>query len=127
MQKPAMLILAVATAAGSPAFAGDAAPSGEDTPVLEEIVVRATFRGDDLSRVPSSVAVVPAEAIARRGATHLEEILDMMPNVNYAKGASRARFLQIRGIGERGQFSEPLNSSVGLVVERLDRDGENII
>ncbi len=123
MQRPAMLILAAATAAGSPALAADGAPPDEDTPVLEEIVVRATFRGDDLSRVPSSVAVVPAEAIARRGATHLEEILDMMPNVNYAKGASRARFLQIRGIGERGQFSEPLNSSVGLVVDGVDLSG----
>ena len=123
MQRPAMLILAAATAAGSPALAADGAPPDEDTPVLEEIVVRATFRGDDLSRVPSSVAVVPAEAIERRGATHLEEILDMMPNVNYAKGASRARFLQIRGIGERGQFSEPLNSSVGLVVDGVDLSG----
>ena len=123
MQRPAMLILAAATAVGSPALAADGAPPDEDTPVLEEIVVRATFRGDDLSRVPSSVAVVPAEAVARRGATHLEEILDMMPNVNYAKGASRARFLQIRGIGERGQFSEPLNSSVGLVVDGVDLSG----
>ena len=124
MFKPAMLTLAVATVAGAPAFGADAAPSPDgDTPVIEEIVVRATFRGDDLSRVPASVAVVPAEAIARRGATHLDEILDMMPNVNYAKGASRARFLQIRGIGERGQFSEPLNSSVGLVVDGVDLSG----
>ena len=124
MYKPAMLTLAFAAAAGAPALAADAPPSpGGDTPVIEEIVVRATFRGDDLSRVPSSVAVVPAEAIARRGATHLDEILDMMPNVNYSKGASRARFLQIRGIGERGQFSEPLNSSVGLVVDGVDLSG----
>ena len=108
------------------AVAGLSAPAQEaedEAPEIEEIVVTATFRGDELYAVPSSIGVVPAEAIARRGATHLEEILNMIPNVNYAKGASRARFLQIRGIGERGQFSEPLNASVGLVVDGVDLSG----
>ena len=117
------------TVAGPLCHAGDAgqgasedAPS-EGAPELEVIVVTATFRGEDLYQVPSSIDVVAAEAMARRGATHLEEILNMIPNVNYAKGASRARFFQIRGIGERGQFSEPLNSSVGLVVDGVDLSG----
>ncbi len=115
------LVLAVAAPA---AFAQQAGAEGsEEALEIEEIVVTATFRGDELYRVPSSIGVVPAEAIARRGATHLEEILNMIPNLNYAKGSSRARFLQIRGIGERGQFSEPLNASVGLIVDGVDLSG----
>ena len=116
---PTAPILALALAmAGSTVLAQE-----HEALEIEEIVVTATFRGDELYQVPSSIGVVPAEAIARRGATHLEEILNMIPNLNYAKGASRARFLQIRGIGERGQFSEPLNSSVGLVVDGVDLSG----
>ncbi len=115
------LVLAIAAPA---AFAQqETAEGSEEALEIEEIVVTATFRGDELYQVPSSIGVVPAEAIARRGATHLEEILNMIPNLNYAKGSSRARFLQIRGIGERGQFSEPLNASVGLIVDGVDLSG----
>ena len=110
--------------AGSPLHGQESEqPASEDAQDIEEIVVTATFRGEELYQVPSSISVVPAEAIARRGATHLEEILNMIPNLNYAKGSSRARFLQIRGIGERGQFSEPLNASVGLIVDGVDLSG----
>ena len=119
------LALAVAVALVGPPLLGQESeqPASEDALEIEEIVVTATFRGEELYEVPSSISVVPAAAIARRGATHLEEILNMIPNLNYAKGASRARFLQIRGIGERGQFSEPLNASVGLIVDGVDLSG----
>ena len=119
------LTVALAMAvAGSPLHGQESErPASEDAPEIEEIVVTATFRGEELYRVPSSIGVVPAEAIARRGATHLEEILNMIPNLNYAKGTSRARFLQIRGIGERGQFGEPLNASVGLIMDGVDLSG----
>lgn len=122
---PTTLAFSVALAVTAPlAFAQQAGVEAtEEALEIEEIVVTATFRGDELYQVPSSIGVVPAEAIARRGATHLEEILNMIPNVNYSKGASRVRFLQIRGIGERGQFREPLNSSVGLIVDGVDLSG----
>ena len=101
-----------------------AVESGEADPTpIEEIVVTATLREDTLGSTASSVGVVTADEIAARGAAHLEEILAAVPNVNYASGASRARYYQIRGIGERGQFDEPLNSSVGLVVDGVDLSG----
>ena len=115
--------LALALTFAGPLLLAQEDKTAEEVPAIEEIVVTATFRGDELYQVPSSIGVVPAEAIARRGATHLEEILNMIPNVNFSKGASRVRFLQIRGIGERGQFREPLNSSVGLIVDGVDLSG----
>ena len=54
---------------------------------------------------------------------HLDEVLSRAANVNLTSGASRARFFQIRGIGERSQFVEPLNSSVGLIVDEVDLSG----
>src|SRR5690606_11894857 len=41
----------------------------------------------------------------------------------FAGGASRNRYLQIRGIGERSQFVDPINPSVGLMIDGIDLSG----
>ncbi len=94
--------------------------SEDDVP---EIVVTAQLRDTALEHVPSSVTVLTENVIAQREAQHLEEIMAVSPNVNLSSGGSRARFIQIRGIGERGQFTEPLNSSVGVLVDGVDFSG----
>ena len=88
----------------------------------EEVIVTADFRGTPIDSLAASVSVVRPDA---RGdvVNHLEEVLGQVPNVNYASGASRGRFFQIRGIGERGQFREPASSSVGLIVDGVDLSG----
>ena len=91
--------------------------------VLEEIIVTADFRKNALEDIPASISVIDTEVMERRNAQHLEDILLNTPNVNLSSGASRARFIQIRGIGERGQFSEPLNSSVGMMIDGVDFSG----
>jgi outer membrane receptor protein involved in Fe transport len=91
--------------------------------VLEEIIVNADYRQSKASDIFSSVNVLDANLIRKKNAQHLEDILFNAPNVNFSSGASRARFYQIRGIGERGQFSEPLNSSVGVIIDGVDFSG----
>jgi iron complex outermembrane receptor protein len=91
--------------------------------VLEEIIVNADYRQSKASDIFSSVTVLDASLIRKKNAQHLEDILFNAPNVNFSSGASRARFYQIRGIGERGQFSEPLNSSVGVIIDGVDFSG----
>lgn len=94
-----------------------------DDTTLEEIVVHGELRTSALDDTASSVSVI---ALSNRQAgtlNHLEEVLSQAPNVNFSSGASRARFIQIRGIGERGQFSEPLNPSVGLLLDGVDMSG----
>jgi iron complex outermembrane receptor protein len=103
--------------------AAPAAGAPRSTGVLEEIVVTGEFRDTRLLDTPSSVSVVSLEQEQAGALKHLEEILGWLPNVNLASGASRARFVQIRGIGERGQFAEPLNPSVGLILDGVDLSG----
>lgn len=93
------------------------------TPQLEEIIVWAEFRKTSLQTQSTSTSVVSADSITQRAAQHLEEILNLAPNVNFASGASRSRFYQIRGIGERSQFQEPLNPSIGFVIDGIDFSG----
>lgn len=90
---------------------------------IEEIVVTGEFRSDPLDALPSSVSVATAAQIASLEAQHLEQVLGLMPNVNVASGASRARYFQIRGIGETGQFIAPLNPSVGTIIDHVDFSG----
>jgi outer membrane receptor protein involved in Fe transport len=87
---------------------------------LDEIVVTGEFRTTALDALPASVSVLDGEVIEDRGARHIEELLALIPNVNLAGGSARSRFFQIRGIGERGQFAEPFNPSVGVVVDGVD-------
>jgi len=91
--------------------------------VLEEIVVTAEFRTIPLLQQPASTSVLTAQDIQQRAAQHLEDILNLAPNVNYASGASRGRFFQIRGIGERSQFIDPQNPSIGFIVDGIDFSG----
>jgi len=102
-------------------FAGTASfVTGAMATELQEIIVSADFRGLPVMSMPASLTVVDDQRIADRAAQHLEEILNIAPNVNFAAGASRGRFLQIRGIGERSQFVDPINPSVGVTIDDVD-------
>ncbi|MEE4277056.1 MAG: TonB-dependent receptor [Halieaceae bacterium] len=98
--------------------------SGANTvPALEEVVVTAELREVNWLRQPGSSSVLSGTVAARRNAVHLENLLRLTPNVNIAGGTSRARFYQVRGIGERSQFVEPLNPSVGVLIDDIDFSG----
>lgn len=104
-------------------FCFSASAQVDSSIVLEEIIVNADYRQSKVNDISSSVTVLDANLIQQKNAQHLEDILFNAPNVNFSSGASRARFYQIRGIGERGQFSEPLNSSVGVIIDGVDFSG----
>lgn len=89
---------------------------------MEEVVVTAEFRPITSAELPGSVSVLDPQANGDV-VNHLDELLSRAANVNLTSGASRARFIQIRGIGERSQFVEPLNPSVGLLVDGVDLSG----
>ena len=90
---------------------------------LEEVIVSAEFRDTALMKSGNSTSVLDQQLIRQRVAQHLEDMLNVAPNVNFAGGTSRARYFQIRGIGDRSQFQEPLNPSVGLLLDGVDFSG----
>lgn len=111
-----LTLLACSVALGLPALA-------DDTGDIERITVNSGFRSQNLQQLPASVSVIPSLAIQNRQAQHLEDVLNLAANINVASGASRGRFIQIRGIGERSQFAEPINPSVGFVLDDFDFSG----
>ena len=112
---PALLIAANASAQQT--------NTAQQTKSLPEIIVTADFRAGELQTIPASLTVMTEELIKARSAQHLEDIINLAPNVNFSSGSSRARFFQIRGIGERSQFSQPINPSVGFIIDGVDFSG----
>ena len=90
---------------------------------LEEIIVTAEHGSTPLLQTASSVTVLGADDLRQGGIAHFEDILRQIPNVTASSGASRSRFFQIRGIGERSQYQEPVNPSVGLLIDGVDYSG----
>ncbi|WP_444995917.1 TonB-dependent receptor [Aliikangiella sp. IMCC44359] len=88
-----------------------------------KLIVTAELKDENIMRVPSSITIIDDEVIQLRNAQHFSDLLNLAPNINFATGASRGRFIQIRGIGERSEFSEPVNYSVGVVVDGIDFTG----
>lgn len=90
---------------------------------IETIVVQGDFRQSELKNSALAVTVVGSEQIVERGAQNLEEVILLAPNVNFSSGSQRARYYQIRGIGERSQFSEAINPSVGMIIDGVEFNG----
>lgn len=87
---------------------------------LDPIVVGADFREQNLSQVAASVSLINEANIYDKAAQSFVEVVAAEPNVNFSAGASKAKFIQIRGIGERSQFVTPINPSVGIIVDGID-------
>ncbi len=87
---------------------------------LDPIVVGADFREQNLSKVAASVSIITEADIYDKAAQSFVEVISAEPNVNFSAGASKAKFIQIRGIGERSQFVTPINPSVGIMVDGID-------
>ncbi len=90
-------------------------------PIEEQMIVTAVFRDTSLMEEAGSVTVLGESVALNRGALHIEDILGVAPNVSWSSGASRSRFLQVRGIGDLERYAEPkYYPAVGLIVDDLE-------
>src|ERR1700690_1920305 len=90
---------------------------------LDEIVITATLRDTPVSDLPQSVTVLDAGTLKSAGVQHFEDVLGLVPDLNWASGTSRPRFFQLRGIGEVEQYQGAPNPSVGFLIDGIDFSG----
>ena len=90
---------------------------------LDEIVVTADFRGRATSELPASVTVIDAQQIEEQTVQHFEELIHVVPNLNWSGDGHRARYFQIRGAGELEQYQGAPNLSVGFLIDDIDFSG----
>lgn len=101
---------AAETTSGTTASAADAAGR------LEEVVVTARKRAEDLQAVPLSAQVVNAEQLAQRNHNTLIDLAHSLPGVTVAPGGG-TQILSIRGIGSGP--NESFDQSVGLFIDGI--------
>lgn len=89
-------------------------------PELTTLIVTSGFRPVAQETLPASITAIPSDVLEKNQSQHLEDVFSFAPNVNSAKGSSRARFYQIRGVGERSQFVGHVNPSVGVLLDGID-------
>lgn len=87
---------------------------------LEEVIVTAEFREAEAQSLARSVTVLDAELLESTRVQHFEELTLLVPNLNWSGEGSRARYFQLRGIGELEQYEGAPNPSVGFLIDDID-------
>ena len=96
---------------------------GAEEELVDEITVTGDYRGRIVAEIPSSLTIFEANDIPELAVQHFEELLARIPNVNWSGDGHRARYLQIRGVGELAQYQGAPNPSVGFVIDDIDFSG----
>jgi len=91
------------------------------------IVVTSLYRETGLLDSASNISVLSEETIEEAGEQHLEELIHLIPNLNWSGGSSRPRYFQLRGIGELEQYEGAPNPSVGVVIDDIDFSGIGMV
>jgi len=102
---------------------GNASDSSSSDPQLDEILVTATLRSAPAMEVPASVTVLDAQTLRDAGRANFEDVLGLIPNLNWAGDTSLPRYFQLRGIGELEQYQGAPNPSVGFLIDEIDFSG----
>src|SRR3982751_5594283 len=90
---------------------------------LDQIVITADLRDRELRDLPASATVLDAHTLQMAGVQHFQDVLGLVPNLNWSAGTSRPRFFQLRGIGELSQWQGAPNPSVGFLIDGIDFSG----
>jgi iron complex outermembrane recepter protein len=88
---------------------------------LEEIVVTAQKRSENLQETPIAISAFTGDGIARKGLSDVQQVAQLAPNVTFdftspISGASNAAAVYIRGIGQ-SDFALTTEAGVGTYVD----------
>jgi iron complex outermembrane recepter protein len=119
MSRKFMLLAGISTVLiAIPAFAQDAAPAEADTG-LEEIVVTAQKREENLQNVPVSVTAIGAEAIANQRITDFSDLTRAASSLTVTQQTSSPNnSIILRGIGTFA-FSIGVEPSVAVIIDDM--------
>lgn len=100
------------------------ATEANESQTMQEVVVYSTLDLRTVDQLAASISVWTSDHAQARNAQHIDQLQGTSPNVNFSGGASRGRFVQIRGVGDIEQFVDPkAYPSVGLIVDGIELNG----
>ena len=115
------LLLAVA---GTAAAQQITSPGGSPTPQsdesqLQEIVVTAQFRRQDIQATPLAISAITSQAIEARGDRDIADVTNRIPSVTFTTGSlggSQTPSVSIRGLGQT-DFNLAVEPGVGMYID----------
>ncbi len=115
----AVSVFALATGTAIPAFAQQS-DSGSSTGGLEEIVVTATKRSENLQDVPVAVSAISSSALQAKGVFETSDLNGSMPNLQVSSpyGSQQPNF-SLRGVGVGTEYNANAASPVGVYVDEV--------
>jgi iron complex outermembrane recepter protein len=107
-----------AAAAHAPLAWADPAASGPPEPqVLQEVIVTATKREENLQNVPETIQALTASDIQKLGITHFEDIVRTMPTVSYQSIGPTDQMFYIRGVSDGSTANASNLSTTGYFLD----------
>ena len=93
----------------------------ETSVALEGVEVYSSLRKVNEGDLTTSAIIFNDELKTRQG-QHFSDLIQKVPNLNYAGGTSRPRYFQIRGEGAVSRYGDqgPPSTYVGLVLDGMD-------
>jgi iron complex outermembrane receptor protein len=86
---------------------------------LEEIVVTAQFRRQDIQTTPLAISAVSSATIEAQGARNIADVTNRIPSVNFTTGSlggSQTPLVSIRGLGQT-DFNLAVEPAVGVYID----------
>jgi iron complex outermembrane receptor protein len=121
----AVLVAALASTstialAQATATAGAAPPAATEGAKLEEVVVTATKRSENLQKVPMAVSAISAAALVKQGVFETTDLNHSMPNLQVSSpyGKQQPNF-SLRGVGVGTEYNANAASPVGVYVDEV--------
>lgn len=112
----ASLLLGSAHAQQSPDSAAQPAKAPVKRAALEEVVVTARRREENLQTAPVAVSALSGDAMRQRGIANTSELTKSVPSLEISQG--RATQIYIRGVGQRSGFAR-VDPTVGVYLDDL--------
>jgi iron complex outermembrane recepter protein len=117
---PVLLLAMAATAAAQGVTPAGATPTPPtDQSQLQEIIVTAQFRRQDIQSTPLAISAVTSQAMDAQGARDIADVTNRIPSVTFTTGSlggSQTPLVSIRGLGQT-DFNLAVEPGVGMYVD----------
>ena len=118
-----VLATVLATSVGAPLYAAEVEPSDASGTGLDEIIVTAQKRSENLQDTPIAISVISGEALKERAAVSLLDLGDgAIPSLKVAPFFSRpgALIVNVRGVGVLSDSNQPArDQGVGVYIDGI--------
>ena len=111
------MALLLTGAAAAPLAARADAPAGEET-VVQDVVVTARHREENVQNVPAAVTAIGGELLSATNTTGIAQIANLVPSLQFFSVNPRNSQMNIRGLGNNvGLANDGLDPGVGFYVD----------